>query len=70
MSEKVFTLKQVEMAFDDLKRLLDAQEPGLADNGRFLLEDVETDIQRLLDRGLTPAELAEITQAEVARVEA
>lgn len=64
--EKLF-LERLEMAFDDLRRLLDAQEPDLSRDGRFLLDDVETDVVRLLRHGLTPAELAEITATEIAQ---
>lgn len=62
----LFSLEQLEAAFDDLRRLLDAQLGPNTSQGRFLLDDVETDIRKMLLQGLTKEQLAEITAAEIA----
>lgn len=62
-----FTLSEVEAAFDDLRRLLEAQGGAGASGQKFLLDDVENEIRRLMSQGLTKEQLAEITAAEGGR---
>jgi hypothetical protein len=65
----LFSIEQLEMAFDDLKRLIDATfSPGTEGVGQ-VLDDLQAEVTRLLVHGLTKEELALITAAEVTRQE-
>jgi hypothetical protein len=62
--EELFTIAQVENAFRSLRVLLDAQGGDGSSDGRFLLDDVEADILRLLQFGLTEDQKREIEGKE------